>query len=384
MRPPRETGGEGSGERSDGGAFSYRSAFGPQPAIQRVVSLPAEPIPRFRPPHDSQSQPRESGEPPISPAMLASASDAVAIYRTLLETIETIAATKSPERSVEASSIVIVPDRAGDATAMLDSIEQALSQFEYEVVYRATVRIGSPVAGQVVIPRAGADVDPIGLLGAAVQALTAIADNGIVLVDQSYVEKRRGELAPGRLTESQVATLLSQPELLFSLQKLVDRTRAGSRAHHLCSRCHSAPDGQKVFIGHGHSDDWKVLAKYLTHLGMGWSEFNSDSAAGRQVTERLSEMLMESSMAFLVMTAEDRQADHTLRARENVVHEAGLFQGHLGFHRAIVLRASTCEGFSNNAGLQPIKFDPGRIGDSLGAVKLVLQREHLVVPSRSE
>jgi predicted nucleotide-binding protein len=37
------------------------------------------------------------------------------------------------------------------------------------------------------------------------------------------------------------------------------------------------------------------------------------------------------------MTAEDEQADGNHHARMNVIHEVGLFQGRLGFERAIVL-----------------------------------------------
>jgi predicted nucleotide-binding protein len=36
------------------------------------------------------------------------------------------------------------------------------------------------------------------------------------------------------------------------------------------------------------------------------------------------------------MTAEDEQADGQWRARENVVHEAGLFQGRLGFMKGVL------------------------------------------------
>ena len=56
------------------------------------------------------------------------------------------------------------------------------------------------------------------------------------------------------------------------------------------------------------------------------------------------------------MTAEDEQPDGTLRARENVIHEAGLFQGRLGFEKAIILLEEGCEEFSNIEGLGQIRF----------------------------
>ena len=48
-------------------------------------------------------------------------------------------------------------------------------------------------------------------------------------------------------------------------------------------------------------------------------------------------MLDESSFALLVLTVEDKISDGSLQARQNVIHEAGLFQGNLGFNRAMIL-----------------------------------------------
>ena len=45
----------------------------------------------------------------------------------------------------------------------------------------------------------------------------------------------------------------------------------------------------------------------------------------------------------------------------NVVHEAGLFQGRLGFSRAIILLEESCEEFSNIHGLGQIRFPKGNI-----------------------
>jgi predicted nucleotide-binding protein len=48
-------------------------------------------------------------------------------------------------------------------------------------------------------------------------------------------------------------------------------------------------------------------------------------------------MLDDAGFAFLVLTGEDELKEGQLQARMNVVHEAGLFQGRLGFEKAIVL-----------------------------------------------
>ena len=70
---------------------------------------------------------------------------------------------------------------------------------------------------------------------------------------------------------------------------------------------------------------------------MPWDEFNRVPVAGVTNIARLSEMLDAAAIAFLVMTAEDEMADGALQARMNVIHEAGLFQGRLGFSRAVVM-----------------------------------------------
>ncbi len=71
-------------------------------------------------------------------------------------------------------------------------------------------------------------------------------------------------------------------------------------------------------------------------------------------------MLDKTDMALIIHTAEDEAGDGSLRARENVVHEAGLFQGRHGFRRAIVLLEEGCNEYSNIRGLSQ-SGSPGRI-----------------------
>jgi predicted nucleotide-binding protein len=137
--------------------------------------------------------------------------------------------------------------------------------------------------------------------------------------------------------------------------------------------------GTNVFIGHGRSPVWRELKDFLSDkLGLPWDEFNRIPVAGVANVVRLTEMLDAAAIAFLVMTAEDELADGLVQARMNVVHEAGLFQGRLGFNRAIVLLEDGCEAFSNIAGLGHIKFPKGQISASFEQVRAVLEREGLI------
>jgi predicted nucleotide-binding protein len=89
-------------------------------------------------------------------------------------------------------------------------------------------------------------------------------------------------------------------------------------------------------------------------------------------------MMDTAGIAFLIMTGEDEQADGFLRARENVVHEAGLFQGRLGFGKAIVLLEEGCKEFSNIIGLGWIPFPRNKISAAFEDVRKVLEREGLI------
>lgn len=139
-----------------------------------------------------------------------------------------------------------------------------------------------------------------------------------------------------------------------------------------------------VFIGHGRSAAWRDL-KYLIseRLRLQCVEFNSVSVAGITTVDRLKEMLSESSFAFLVMTAEDSYEDGSRHARENVVHEIGLFQARLGFNRAIVLLEDECQEFSNIAGVGQIRFSKDKILEKSGDILMVLEREGMLPVSNS-
>ena len=101
-----------------------------------------------------------------------------------------------------------------------------------------------------------------------------------------------------------------------------------------------------IFIGHGRSKVWKDLKNFLQdRLGLKWEEFNREPTAGYSTVERLQEMVENSNFAFIIMTAEDEHSDGKTHARENVIHEIGLFQSKLGFKKAIVLLEEGCSEF---------------------------------------
>ena len=136
---------------------------------------------------------------------------------------------------------------------------------------------------------------------------------------------------------------------------------------------------QKIFIGHGASPIWRELKDFLIdRLSLEYEEFNRVSVAGIGTQERLSEMLNDCSFAFLILTGEDLHQDSSAHARENVIHEAGLFQGKLGWRKAILLLEEGCEEFSNIVGLGQIRFPQDNIKSVFEDIRSVLEREKIL------
>jgi len=137
--------------------------------------------------------------------------------------------------------------------------------------------------------------------------------------------------------------------------------------------------GGKVFIGHGHSQVWEKLRDFLADdLHLNWDEFNRQAPYGLTTTARLQQMLNTACFAFLIMTGEDDRRDGTKQARQNVIYEAGLFQGRLGFQRAIMVIEEDCATFSNIHGLNEIRFPRGDISAAFGKIRQVLEREGIL------
>lgn len=137
--------------------------------------------------------------------------------------------------------------------------------------------------------------------------------------------------------------------------------------------------GKKIFIGHGRSMAWRDLKDFLHEkLGLEYDEFNRQPTAGFTTIERLERMLDDAGMAFLVLTGEDEDSEGRTQARQNCIHEVGLFQGRLGFRRAIILLEDDCEEFSNIAGLSQIRFPKGDINSKREEIRETLVREGFI------
>jgi hypothetical protein len=136
------------------------------------------------------------------------------------------------------------------------------------------------------------------------------------------------------------------------------------------------PPKPKIFIGHGGSQQWRDLKDHLQDQhGYEIVSYETGSRAGHAIRDIIAELLGKSSFAILVMTGEDTMENVTVRARQNVIHEIGLFQGRLGFTKAIVLKEDGTEEFSNIHGVNQIRYSRGNIRETFGDVLATLSKE---------
>jgi len=94
-------------------------------------------------------------------------------------------------------------------------------------------------------------------------------------------------------------------------------------------RTHKKGSGiNKVFIGHGRNPIWRSVHSFIEHeLNFGVEAFETQSHISSHIVDALSDFLENCDVAVIVMAGDDYTAGGSVRARQNVVHEIGLFQG---------------------------------------------------------
>ena len=130
-----------------------------------------------------------------------------------------------------------------------------------------------------------------------------------------------------------------------------------------------------IFIGHGADPQWRDLKNEL-HEQQGYevAEY-AIGDKGARLRDALDEVLQGSTVALLILTGEEEVQKGKVRARENLIYEAGSFVGKLGFGRVIVLLEEGAEEFSNIFGIHQIRYQKGRLREAVGDVVAVVKRD---------
>jgi predicted nucleotide-binding protein len=129
---------------------------------------------------------------------------------------------------------------------------------------------------------------------------------------------------------------------------------------------------KRVFISHGRSPDWREVQSYIEKdLSIETLELAQQPNRGRTVLQKLDDESEKCSFAVVVMTGDDQVGTGAPRARENVLHEIGFFQGKLGLENVCLLHEEGTNIPSNIHGLVYIPFPKGLVSAGFG----VLARE---------
>lgn len=257
------------------------------------------------------------------------------------------------------------------ATEVGDRARQVFDDGKAEVVSVLTVIVGDGKDGLLSSLLAEAkEVEPL----SASQAVRGMMPSGTLMSRDSAATGQGVQIPPHYEMLGRAVGIRDPVRACAELSRVA--RRGASHIERLGSTAHAREPGDRVFIGHGGSGLWRELKDFVQdRLHLPWDEFNRVPIAGVANTARLAAMLDSCGIAFLVLTAEDEDRDGKVHARQNVIHEAGLFQGRLGFSRAIILLEEGCDEFSNIQGLGQIRFPAGRITATFEEVRLVLERE---------
>lgn len=121
-------------------------------------------------------------------------------------------------------------------------------------------------------------------------------------------------------------------------------------------------DGERVFITHGRSNDWRAVQAYIEKdAGLPTIELAQEANLGRTIIEKLIDNAGKCNSAVIVMTGDDHTADNIARVRENVMHEIGFFQGRYGRNRVILLHEEGVSIPTNLSGVAYIPHPKGQI-----------------------
>ena len=125
----------------------------------------------------------------------------------------------------------------------------------------------------------------------------------------------------------------------------------------------------RIFISHGRSEEWRKLQAYLEKdLEHNTLELAQEANLGRTILQKLYEEALKCSVAVIVMTGDDITDNGEVRARENVMHEIGFFQGFYGLNNVVLLHESGVNIPSNIHGLVYIPFAKDTIEAAFGAL----------------
>lgn len=123
---------------------------------------------------------------------------------------------------------------------------------------------------------------------------------------------------------------------------------------------------RRVFITHGNTNEWTKVQPFIEKdVGLATIELAQEYNGGQTIIEKLIANADKCDSAVIVWTGDDVDGAGVPRARENVMHEIGFFQGRYGRGRVILLHEDSVNVPSNLFGLVYSAFPKGTVSACL-------------------
>lgn len=143
-------------------------------------------------------------------------------------------------------------------------------------------------------------------------------------------------------SRSKVRRLINDLEQIFEIRANSD----------LMPPAASSKAQRRVFISHGRAPDWREVQAYLEKdLKLDTLELAQEPNQGLTIFQKLADAADQCDSAVIIMTGDDIDAAGLSKARENVIHEIGYFQGRYGPSRVCFLHEDGVNVPSNLQGL---------------------------------
>ena len=115
----------------------------------------------------------------------------------------------------------------------------------------------------------------------------------------------------------------------------------------------------RIFLSFGHNKLIRLeLEKFVeSRLGISTIVLEDLPNQGLTIVEKLEKAAKQCSFALILLTKDDEQKNDAVRARQNVIHELGFFQGKYGRKNVVLLAEKGVELFSNISGIVRIEFE---------------------------
>jgi sugar/nucleoside kinase (ribokinase family) len=134
-----------------------------------------------------------------------------------------------------------------------------------------------------------------------------------------------------------------------------------------------------VFLVHNENVYQGVVRRFVEEdCGLPVYELTSSDIARSDFATILGERMPKCSFAICLLGKKEAMADGRFRADQNVVYQAGFFQGRFGFGRVALLAEEGCDPFSNIAGIVRLDFPSPQVDSTFIDLQRMLRREGLM------